>query len=73
MTVSDILNEIHNKNIEIEIYKALSEWIVLDRQQKITEVARCKSAIRAISKIANKNTNKTDALEGIRNLCKWDE
>ncbi|MBR3644826.1 MAG: hypothetical protein IKN54_00250 [Lachnospiraceae bacterium] len=69
MTVSDILNEIHNENVEVEIYKALSEWIMLDRQQNIVELARCKSTIRAISKIANNNPNKKEALDGIINLC----
>ena len=69
MTVSDILNEIHNENVEVEIYKALSEWMMLDRQQNIAELARCKSAIRAINKIANNNPNKKDALDGIVNLC----
>jgi len=69
MTVSDILNEIHNKNVEIEIYKALSEWMILDRQQNIVKLARCKSTIRAINKIANNNPNKKEALDGIINLC----
>ena len=69
MTVSDILNEIHNENVEVEIYKALSEWIMLDRQQNIVELARSKSTIRAISKIANNNPNKKEALDGIINLC----
>lgn len=69
MTVSDILNEIHSENVEVEIYKALSEWIILDRQQNIVELARCKSTIRAISKIANNNPNKKEALDGIINLC----
>jgi len=69
MKVSDILNEIHNENVEVEIYKALSEWIILDRQQNIVELARCKSTIRAISKIANNNPNKKEALDGIINLC----
>ena len=69
MIVSDILNEIHNENVEIEIYKALSEWIILDRQQNIVELARRKSIIRTINKIANNNPNKKEALDGIINLC----
>ena len=69
MTVVDILNEIHSENVEVEIYKALSEWIMLDRQQNIVELVRCKSKMRAISKIANNNPNKKEALDGIINLC----
>jgi len=69
MTVSDILNEIHNENVEIEIYKALSEWMILDRQQNIVKLTRCKSTIRAINKITNNNPNKKEALDGIINLC----
>jgi hypothetical protein len=69
MTVEEILNEIHNENVEIEVYKALSEWIILDRQRNIAELARCRSTIRAINRIANKNPNKKEALDGIINLC----
>lgn len=69
MTVADILNEIHSENVEVEIYKALSEWIMLDRQQNIVELVRCKSKMRAISKIAKNNPNKKEALDGIINLC----
>ena len=68
MTVSDILNEIHNENVEVEVYRALSEWMIFDRQQNIAKLARCKSTIRAISKIANNNPNKKEALDGIINL-----
>lgn len=69
MTASDILSEIHNENVEVEIYKALSEWMMFDRQQNIVELARCKSTIRAINRIANNNPNKKEALDGIINLC----
>lgn len=72
MKLSEILNEIHNENVEVEVYKALSEWIILDRQQTKVEVARCKSIIKATSKIANNNPNKKEALNGIRNLCDSD-
>ena len=72
MSISEILNEIHKENAEVEIYKALSEWIMLDRQQTKVEVARCKSIIKAINKIANNNPNKKEALNGIRNLCEPD-
>lgn len=69
MTVADILNEIHNENVEVEIYKALSEWMMLDRQRNIVELARYKSTIRAINRIASNNPNKKEALDGIINLC----
>ena len=69
MTTSDILNEIHKENVEVEIYKALSEWMMLDRQRNIVELARYKSTIRAINRIANNNSNKKEALDGIINLC----
>ena len=51
MTVSDILNEIHNENVEVEIYKALSEWMILERQRNIVELARYKSTIKQINDI----------------------
>ena len=69
MTVEEILNIIHNEDVEVEVYKALSDWIVCDRQQQIVKVARYKSTVRTIDKIANGNPNKSEAIEGIKNLC----
>ena len=68
MTLSEILNEIHNENVEVEVYKALSEWIMLDRQQTKVEVARGKSIIKAINKIATQNKNLKQAIDGIISL-----
>jgi len=73
MTLETILNIIHKEGVETEIFKALSEWIVNDRQQQIVKVARSNSTLRAISKIANGNSNRREAIEGIKNLCEEGE
>lgn len=69
MTVEAILNIIHNEELEVEVYKALSDWIVCDRQQQIVKVARYRSTVKTIDKIANGNSNKSEVIEGIKNLC----
>ena len=69
MTVEEILNIIHNEEAEVEVYKALSDWIIHDRQQQIVKVARYRSTVKVIDKIANGNPNKSEAIEGIKNLC----
>lgn len=69
MTTTEILNIIHEEKAESAIFEALSKWIVNDRSTLIDEVMGQKATIRAIGKIANGNSNKGEAIEGILNLC----
>ena len=69
MTITEILNTIHNERVELEIFQALSAWMIEDRSAWIDEAMEQKAVVRAISKIANGNTNKNEAIEGIRSLC----
>ena len=69
MTITEILNIIHNERMELEIFQALSEWMIKDRAAWIDEAMDQKAIIRAVGKIANKNPNKNEAIEGIKNLC----
>lgn len=71
MTITEILNVIHKERVELEIFKALSEWMIEDRAAWIDEAMDQKATIRAIGKIANENKN--EAIEGIKNLCSEDE
>ena len=73
MTITEILNAIHKERVELEIFQALSSWMIEDRSAWIDEAMEQKSIVRAIGKIANENSNKNEAIEGIRNLCSDDE
>lgn len=73
MTITEILNIIHKERVELEIFKALSEWMIQDRSSWIDEAMEQKAIVRAIGKIANENKNKNEAIEGIKNLCSDEE
>ena len=69
MTITEILKIIHKERVELYIFQALLDWMIEDRSAWIDEAMKQKAVIRAISKIANENPNKNEAIEGIRSLC----
>ena len=69
MTITEILNEIKEQRIELEIYQVLQQWIIDDRAAWIDRCMDAESTIRCIGKIAYGNSNKAEALEGIKNIC----
>jgi hypothetical protein len=69
MTITEILNTIHEERVEFEIYKALHSWMLNDRQDWIDRAMESEATVRAVGKIANNSKNKSAALEGITNLC----
>lgn len=73
MTITEILNAIHEERVELEIFQALSSWMVEDRSAWIDKAMEKKAIIRAINKIANGNSNKNEVIEGIKNLCGEDK
>lgn len=73
MTITEILNTIHEERVELEIFEALSEWMIKDRAAWIDEAMEQKAIVRAIGKIANENPNKNEAIDGIKNLCSDEE
>lgn len=73
MKTTEILNIIHKERVEIEIFEALSDWIINDRVAWIVKAMDQKAIVRAVGKIANENPNKNEAIEGIKNLCSDDE
>ena len=73
MTTTEILNTIHKERVEVEIFQALSSWIVEDRSAWIDEAIEQKSTVRVINKIVNGNPNKNEVIEGIKKLCSEDE
>lgn len=69
MTITEILQTIHKERVELEIFEALSKWMVEDRASWIDEAMEQKAIVRAVRKIAEENPNKSQAIEGIKNLC----
>ncbi len=69
LTISEIINAIHEGGVEVEVFQALSEWIIKDREQRFNDALSQRAVIRAIRKIAERNPNKKEAIEGIVNLC----
>ena len=73
MTITEILSIIHKERVELEIFQALSAWMIEDRSLWIDEAMEQKAIVRAIGKIANENKNKNEAIDGIINLCSDEE
>lgn len=69
MTITEILSLIHKERVELEVFEAISKWMIEDRSSWIDEAMESKSTITAIGKIAKENPNKKDAIEAIINLC----
>lgn len=60
MTITEILSLIHKERVELEVFEALSKWMIEDRSSWIDEAMESKSTITAIGKIAKKTqTRKT--------------
>lgn len=69
MKKEEIIAEIHKADMEIEIYKHLSEWIINTRERYIQEMSDGYATIYVARRIAEKNTNKKEAIIGIKDLC----
>lgn len=69
LTISEIMQSIHEGGVEVEVFQALSEWIIKDREQRFNDALSQRAVIGAIRKIAERNPNKKEAIEGIVNLC----
>ena len=69
MTITEILNEIHKEEVELEVCEYLQRWLLDDRAGWIDRAMDAESTIRAIGKIAKENKNKSNAIEGIVNIC----
>ena len=69
MTITEIINIIHKERVELEVFQHLSDWMIKDRASWIDDAMEQRAVIRAISKIADNNPNKNEAITGIKNLC----
>lgn len=72
MTTTDIIVEIHKNGDEVSVYKYLSEWIVNGKKDAEISLGEKESIIKAIEKIAARNKNKAEAIDGIKALCEME-
>lgn len=68
MTVPEIMNAIHEKGVENEIFELLTQWMIEDRYNKMVKIREREATIRAINKIATQNKNLKQAINGIISL-----
>lgn len=69
MTITEILNIIHEENVELEIFEALSEWMINDRAEWTSRAMDAEATIRCVSKMAKENKNTKNAIKGIVDIC----
>ena len=69
MTITEILNIIHEENVELEIFEALSKWMINDRAKWTNRAMDAEATIRAVGKIAKGNENTKNATKGIVDIC----
>lgn len=69
MTITDILDIIHEENVELEIFETLSKWMINDRAKWTSRAMDAEATIRAVGKIAKGNENAKNAIKGIVDIC----
>ena len=65
MSITEIMNIIHQKGVEDEVFKLLTQWMIDDRCDKMKKLGESEATIRAINKIAVQNKNAKQAIDGI--------
>jgi hypothetical protein len=65
MTVVEIMNTIHQKGVENEVFRLLTQWMIEDRYNKMEKIGESEATIRAIHRIATQNKNAKQAIDGI--------
>ena len=68
MTITEILNIIHQQGVENEVFELLTQWMIEDRYNKMKKIGENEATIRAIHKIATQNKNAKQAIDGIISL-----
>lgn len=68
MSITEIINIIHQQSVENEVFELLTQWMIEDRYNKMKELGESKATIRAINKIATQNKNANRAIYGIISL-----
>lgn len=73
MTIEEIINIIHQKGVENEIFELLTQWMIEDRYNKMKKIGESEATIRAINKIATQNKNAKQAIDGIISLSESED
>ena len=73
MTITEIINIIHQQGVENEVFELLTQWMIEDRFIKMKELGESKAIIRAINKIATQNKNAKQAIDGIISLSESED
>lgn len=68
MTITEIINIIHQQSVENEVFELLTQWMIEDRHNKMKKLGESEATIRVIHKIATQNKNIKQAIDGIINL-----
>ena len=68
MSVAEIINIIHEQGVENEVFELLTQWMIEDRYNKMVKIGESEATIRAINKIATRNKNLKQAIDGIISL-----
>lgn len=69
MTITEILNIIHEERVELEVFEALHKWMINDRTKWTSRAMDVEATIRAVGKMANENKNTKNAIKGIVDIC----
>ena len=69
MTITEILNTIHEERVELEVFEALHKWMIEDRAQWTSKAMDAEATIRCVSKIAKGNESSKSAIKGIIDVC----
>lgn len=69
ITITEILNIIHQERVELEICQELQKWLLEDRATWVDRAMDAEATVRAINKIATQNESPKNALQGIINIC----
>ncbi len=73
MTITEIMNIIHQQNVENEVFELLTQWMIEDRFNKMKRISESKATLRAIHKIATQNKNTKQAINGIISLSESED
>lgn len=69
MTITEILNIIHEEKVELEVFETLIKWMINDRAEWTSRAMDAEATIRAVGKMAKGNENAKNAIKGIVDIC----
>lgn len=73
INITETMRAIHEQGIEDEVFELLTQWMIRDRNDKMKKISEGEVTIRAINKIATRNKNLEQAIDGIVYLSESEE